>query len=82
MKEMTSRQQAIKINRLVKENEELKKKLVFVSNQLEWSRKSSAEETELKNSCFFFLISKELYNEWHRWHAVRSSNTILEMINR
>ena len=47
---------------VLQENEELKKKLVFVSNQLEWSRKSSAEETELKNSCFFFLISKELYN--------------------
>lgn len=81
MKDTSSLQQTVKINRLIKENEELKKKLVFVSNQLEWSRKSSAEETELKNSCFFFLVSKKLYNEWHRWHALHNSNIILEMIN-
>lgn len=54
----TARQQTIRINRLSKENDMLSKELEHVKNQLKWARITSSQETELKNSCFFFIAAK------------------------
>lgn len=78
----TARQQTIKINRLSKENDQLSKELEHVKNQLKWARITSSQETELKNSCFFFIAAKGLFTEWHEWHDKRITERLMDEIKR
>lgn len=85
----TARQQTIKINRLSKENDQLSKEndqlskeLEHVKEQLRWSRITSSQETELKNSCFFFIAAKGLFTEWHEWHDKRITERLMDEIKR
>lgn len=82
MNTLTQRQQNIRINRLSKENDQLAKELVHVKNQLKWSRITSSQETELKNSCFFFLVGKGLYTEWNEWNNKRITKRLMDEIKR
>lgn len=77
-----ARQQTIKINRLSKENDQLSKELEHVKEQLRWSRITSSQETELKNSCFFFIAAKGLFTEWHEWHDKRITERLMDEIKR
>ena len=77
----TARQQTIRINRLSKENDQLSKELEHVKEQLRWSRITSSQETELKNSCFFFIAAKGLFTEWHEWHDKRITERLMDEIN-
>lgn len=78
----TQRQQTIKINKLIKANENLLKEVEFLKDQLKWSRIVSAQETELKKACFFYLTHKGLYTEWYNWHSRRTTERILDEIKK
>jgi len=80
MTAFTQRQQTIKINKLIKANENLLKEVE--SLRLKWSRIESSQETELKNACFFFLTHKGLYTEWSNWHNRRTTERILDEIKK
>ena len=82
MNTLTQRQQTIRINRLSKENDQLSKELEHVKEQLRWSRITSSQETELKNSCFFFMVSKGIFTEWHEWHDRRITERLMDEIKR
>lgn len=82
MNTLTQRQQTIRINRLSKENDQLAKELEHVKNQLKWSRITSSQETELKNSCFFFMVPKGIFTEWHEWHDRRITERLMDEIKR
>lgn len=53
-----------------------------VEEQLRWSRITSSQETELKNSCFFFIAAKGLFTEWHEWHDKRITERLMDEIKR
>jgi hypothetical protein len=59
------------INQLIAENEYLKRQLIE-------SRISSAKESELKNSCFFFLIKKDLFTEYIQWNNLNITSSIIK----
>jgi len=82
MTALTQRQQTIKINKLIKVNENLLKEVEFLRDQLKWSRIESSQEAELKNACFFFLTHKGLYTEWSNWHNRRTTERILDEIKK
>lgn len=49
-----------------------------LKRQLLEARVSSATETELKNSCFFFLIKKGLFSEFYEWNKLNITTSILK----
>lgn len=50
-----------------KELNDLRKDLEFTQTNLKYTKAISQQEADLKNSCFFFLVAKGLYTEYHQW---------------
>lgn len=65
-----------------KKIQELKKDISMLENRLKWAKITSQQETDLKNSCFFYLVGKGLYTEWHEWNQERITKRITEEIKR
>ena len=65
-----------------KKIQELKKDISMLDNRLKWAKITSQQETDLKNSCFFYLVGKGLYTEWHEWNQERITKRITEEIKR
>lgn len=63
-----------------KDMKKLKEEVERLEYSLKWARISQRQETELKNSCFFFLIGKGLYNEYHGWLQKQLTDRILTEI--
>lgn len=50
-----------------KELKQLRSELEFTQARLKYKIAESDQESELKNSCFYFLVGKGLYTEYHEW---------------
>lgn len=65
-----------------KEVDKLKEEIGRLEYQLKWARIDQQRETDLKNSCFFFLAGKGLYTEYHSWMQKRITDSVMEEIKR
>lgn len=65
-----------------KKEEELKRRIEDLENQLRIVKSISRQETDLKNSCFFYLVGKRLYTDWHEWNKKQLARVIEENIKR
>lgn len=65
-----------------KKEADLKKRIEELENQLKIVKSISRQETDLKNSCFFYLVGKGLYTEWHEWNKKKLARVIEENIKR
>lgn len=64
-----------KMAKLQKEND-------YLNRQIEVVKGIYRQESELKNSCFFFLIEKGLYNEWDAFRKELTHKEFLRDLNR
>jgi len=63
-----------KMAKLQKEND-------YLNRQIEVVKGIYRQESELKNSCFFFLIEKGLYNEWDDFRKELAHKEFLRDLN-
>lgn len=67
-----------------RKNKVLKKRLDYSERQIKVVQGISKKESELKSSCFSFLIKKGLYDEWERFYredkikSLKNSITMVE----
>lgn len=61
-----------------KELKQLRLELEFTQARLKYKTAESDQESELKNSCFYFLVGKGLYTEYHEW----LHNQMMDQITR
>lgn len=64
-----------KMAKLQKEND-------YLNRQIEVVKGIYRQESELKNSCFFFLIEKGLYNEWDKFRKELTHKEFLRDLTR
>lgn len=65
-----------------KEVDKLKEEIGRLEYQLKWARIDQQRETDLKNSCFFFLVGKGLYTEYHSWMQKRITDNVIKEIKK
>lgn len=58
----------------------LKKEIELLQHHLKWARITQQQETELKNSCFLFLIGKGLCTEYHEWLKMHITSDVIRNI--
>lgn len=57
------------VRKLNSEIAALNKKIEYRDKQLEGTRNSLNNETEIKHGLLLFIMAKGLYNEWSEWFA-------------
>lgn len=70
------------ITKLQRENNKLSQEVECLKKALKERVVISEKETALKNTCFFFLIGKGLYTEYHEWLNKRIANDVINTIKK